>query len=52
MNDAREQLILELYEYEGIITNQKRIQHSRYQLGIESESEYKTTFKSLLINYQ
>lgn len=48
MNDAREQLILELYEYEGIITNQKRIQHSRYQLGIESESEYKTTFKSLL----
>lgn len=48
MNDAREQLILELYEYEGVITNQKRIQHSRYQLGIESESEYKTTFKSLL----
>lgn len=48
MNDAREQLILELYEYEGIITNQKRIQHSRYQLGIESESEYKTTFKALL----
>ena len=48
MNDAREQLILELYDHEGIITNQKRIQHSRYQLGIESESEYKTTFKSLL----
>ena len=37
-------VILELYEYEGTITNQKRIQHSRYQLGIESESEYKTTF--------
>ena len=44
MNDAREQLILELYEYEGIITNQKRIQLSHNQLGIESESEYKTTF--------
>lgn len=48
MNDAREQLILELYDYENVITSQKRIQHSRYQLGIESESEYKTTFKSLL----
>jgi dynein heavy chain 1 len=27
MNDAREQLILELYEYEGIITNQNIKQH-------------------------
>jgi dynein heavy chain 1 len=48
INNAREQLLLQLYEYEGIIINQKRIQHSRYQLSIEFQSLYKTTFKNLL----
>ncbi len=31
-----------------VVTTQKRIQHSRYQVTIEAESEYKITYKNLL----
>ena len=48
IEDAREHLISQLYEFSSIITTQKRIQHSRYQVTMEAESEYKITYKNLL----
>lgn len=32
--DAREHLISQLYEFASVVTTQKRIQHSRYQVGL------------------
>lgn len=48
IEDAREHLISQLYEFSSVITTQKRIQHSRYQVSMEAESEYKITYKNLL----
>ncbi len=52
IEDAREHLISQLYEYSSIVTTQKRIQHSRYQVTMEAESEYKITYKNLLNKFQ
>ncbi len=48
IEDAREHLVSQLYEFGSVITTQKRIQHSRYHVSMEAESEYKTTYKNLL----
>lgn len=48
IEDAREHLISQLYEFASIVTTQKRIQHSRFQVTMEAESEYKMTYKNLL----
>jgi dynein heavy chain 1 len=48
IEDAREHLVSQLYEFGSVITTQKRIQHSRYQVSMEAESEYKMTYKNLL----
>lgn len=48
IEDAREHLISQLEEFSSVITTQKRIQHSRYQVSMEAESEYKVTYKNLL----
>jgi dynein heavy chain 1, cytosolic len=52
VEDAREHLISQLNEYSSIITTQKRIQHSRYHVSMEAESEYKVTYKNLLNKFQ
>ena len=52
IEDAREHLISQLHEFSSIITTQKRIQHSRYQVTMEAESEYKMTYKNLLNKFQ
>jgi dynein heavy chain 1, cytosolic len=52
IEDAREHLISQLHEYSSIVTTQKRIQHSRYQVTMEAESEYKVTYKNLLNKFQ
>lgn len=48
IEDARSHLIAQLFEFASCVTTQKRIQHSRYQVTMEAESEYKMTYKNLL----
>lgn len=48
IEDARSHLIAQLFEFASVVTTQKRIQHSRYQVTMEAESEYKMTYKNLL----
>lgn len=48
IEDARSHLISQLFEFASCVTTQKRIQHSRYQVTMEAESEYKMTYKNLL----
>jgi dynein heavy chain 1 len=52
IEDAREHLISQLEEFSSVVTTQKRIQHSRYQVTMEAESEYKVTYKNLLNKFQ
>ena len=52
IEDAREHLISQLHDFSSVITTQKRIQHSRYQVSMEAESEYKMTYKNLLNKFQ
>jgi dynein heavy chain 1 len=52
IEDAREHLISQLEEFSSVVTTQKRIQHSRFQVTMEAESEYKVTYKNLLNKFQ
>ena len=48
VEDARCHLISQLTEFSSVVTGQKRIQHSRYSVTMEAESDYKKTYKNLL----
>jgi dynein heavy chain 1 len=52
IEDAREHLITQLEEFSSVVTTQKRIQHSKFQISMEAESEYKITYKNLLNKFQ
>ncbi|XP_076442165.1 cytoplasmic dynein 1 heavy chain 1-like isoform X5 [Babylonia areolata] len=48
VEDAQYQLLQELFAWEAIITNLPRIQHSRYQVGPDTESEMDRTYRKVL----
>uniref|UniRef100_A0A0L8I729 Dynein heavy chain, cytosolic n=1 Tax=Octopus bimaculoides TaxID=37653 RepID=A0A0L8I729_OCTBM len=48
VEDARYHIMQELFAWEAIVTSLPRIQHSRYQVGLDVESELETTYRSLL----
>ncbi|XP_023932000.1 cytoplasmic dynein 1 heavy chain 1-like, partial [Lingula anatina] len=48
IEEARSHIMHEMFEWEAVITSQNRIQHSRYQVGLDVSSEGETTYRSLL----
>ncbi|XP_064603299.1 cytoplasmic dynein 1 heavy chain 1-like isoform X2 [Liolophura sinensis] len=48
VEDARFNIMQELFAWEAIITSLPRIQHSRYQVGLDVESEAESTYKSVM----
>ncbi|XP_070577189.1 cytoplasmic dynein 1 heavy chain 1-like [Ptychodera flava] len=49
IEETRYQLMQQLFAWEAIVCNQKRIQSQRYQVGLDHhESETETTYRSLL----
>lgn len=52
IEDARENLISQLYDFSSVITTQERIQHTPYQVEImEIESKDKRTYKNVLYKF-
>ncbi|CAH8838540.1 unnamed protein product [Trichobilharzia szidati] len=45
---ARHELIVNLSGWEGVVLTLPRIQHSRYQVGIESENDTQKNYKKLM----
>ncbi|KAK7504322.1 hypothetical protein BaRGS_00004626, partial [Batillaria attramentaria] len=48
VEDAQYQLLQELFAWEAIVTMLPRIQHSRYQVGPDTESEMDRTYRKVL----
>jgi dynein heavy chain 1 len=48
LENARFNLFQELFAWEQVILTLPRIQHSRYQVGLDVESEHSTHYKNLL----
>ncbi|RUS77140.1 hypothetical protein EGW08_015096 [Elysia chlorotica] len=48
LEDAQYNLLQELFAWQAIITTLPRIQHSRYQVGLQSESEAESTYRNVL----
>ncbi|XP_012938795.1 cytoplasmic dynein 1 heavy chain 1 [Aplysia californica] len=46
--DAQFKILQELFAWEAVVTSLPRIQHSRYQVGLQSESEAEITYRSVL----
>ncbi|XP_052274955.1 cytoplasmic dynein 1 heavy chain 1-like isoform X3 [Dreissena polymorpha] len=46
--EARVNIMQELFSWEAIITSLPRIKHSRYQVGLDVESESSATYKNVL----
>ncbi|VDP72907.1 unnamed protein product [Echinostoma caproni] len=49
---AQQELMLNLGAWESIVLNLPRIQHSRYQVGLETEADTQRNYKKLLHNLQ
>ncbi|XP_041352869.1 LOW QUALITY PROTEIN: cytoplasmic dynein 1 heavy chain 1-like [Gigantopelta aegis] len=45
---ARSNIMQELFAWEAVITSLPRIQHSRYQVGLEAESASETAYRNVL----
>ncbi|XP_052105179.1 cytoplasmic dynein 1 heavy chain 1-like isoform X5 [Mytilus californianus] len=48
IEEARVNIMQELFAWEAVITSLPRIRHSRYTVGLEAESESETTYKKVL----
>ncbi|XP_053373809.1 cytoplasmic dynein 1 heavy chain 1-like isoform X4 [Mercenaria mercenaria] len=48
VEEARVNIMQELFGWEAIVTSLSRIKHSRYQVGLDVESEAATTYKNVL----
>ncbi|XP_033735277.1 cytoplasmic dynein 1 heavy chain 1-like isoform X2 [Pecten maximus] len=48
IEEARVNIMQELFGWEAVITSLPRIRHSRYQVGLDVESESETTYRNVL----
>ncbi|KAK3093975.1 hypothetical protein FSP39_022394 [Pinctada imbricata] len=48
IEEARVNIMQELFGWEAVITSLPRIKHSRYQVGLDVESESESTYRSVL----
>ncbi|XP_059178510.1 cytoplasmic dynein 1 heavy chain 1-like isoform X2 [Physella acuta] len=48
VEDAQFNILQELFAWEAVITSLPRIQHSRYQVGLQAESEADSTYRNVL----
>ncbi|XP_064623935.1 cytoplasmic dynein 1 heavy chain 1-like isoform X3 [Lineus longissimus] len=48
LEGARFNIMQELFSWEAVITSLPRIQHSRYQVGLDIESDLDTTYRNIL----